>query len=641
MKNYLMILLITLTAFQLNAADSVRTDEIIVSASRIPKVYSDVSRIVNIIDTTMIKHTPVSCVDEVLNILPSVDVRSRGPLGIQSDLSIRGGSFDQALVMINGIPLNDPQTGHHSMNLPITLSEITGIEVLEGPGSRIFGPNAFSGAVNILSGNKLEKRASLNLSGGENGFYDMGLAASWYKDIGDNIYWGSYASASLKKSDGYIDNTDFRQKDFFFRSTLKKGSNEINGQFGYMDKGFGANSFYTADYPEQYEKLSTFFASIDARADVFGLTVLPAFYWRRNNDKFELFRNDAPKWYSGHNYHQTDIIGANVRSDFNWLFGTSSLGMEYRYEHVYSNVLGESLSEPVKVSGEENAYYTKAADRLNFSVFLEHLIIISDWTITGGMNMNIDSEFENSFCSGLELSYKLNKYSSLFAGVNQSVRLPTFTDLYYNGPTNIGNPDLEPEKAFAGELGWKIAKNIYSLESSLYYRKGDNIIDWVREFDSVKWQTKNITKLNTYGFRASLSIRPDWILGESFPVSSVTVGYNKLYRDKESEELYSKYEMNYLKDKLVISVEHDLIFNIGVHWVLNYRKRAGKYFDPFSNEVREFDNTFLCGLKVRRDFGFFSIFLQADNLFNSSYRDIDIIRAPGRWIIGGVKLNLL
>lgn len=126
-------------------------NEVMVRENRLKLPFSKQNRNIWIIDNQQIKNLPSRSVSELLSYVTGVDVRQRGPGGVQADISIDGGTFDQTLVLINGIKVSDPQTGHNMMNLPISVDDIDHIEVLRGSASRIYGTNALTGAINIVT----------------------------------------------------------------------------------------------------------------------------------------------------------------------------------------------------------------------------------------------------------------------------------------------------------------------------------------------------------------------------------------------------------------------------------------------------------------------------------------------------------
>ncbi len=196
--------------------DTIIINEVEIYSSRIPSVYSETSRIINIITKEQINDAAVNDIHDLLKLAVGVDCRQRGLDGVQSDISIRGGTYDQVLVLLNGIPMNDPQTGHHTLNLPVDIHCIQRIEVLEGPGCRIYGPNAFCGAINVITGNEMDKNLVFSLYGGEHNLVGGFLS---YAQQNRNIH--NYLSVSKKKSDGFMKNTDYDINQFFYQSAMQ------------------------------------------------------------------------------------------------------------------------------------------------------------------------------------------------------------------------------------------------------------------------------------------------------------------------------------------------------------------------------------------------------------------------------------
>ncbi|WP_235208209.1 TonB-dependent receptor [Saccharicrinis fermentans] len=272
----------------------INLQEIEVSARRTPVIYSEIGRVVTVISKKEIEALPVQSVDQLLEYVAHVDVRQRGPLGIQADVSARGGSFDQVMILLNGINITDPQTGHLSLNLPVDFSNIERVEILEGPGARIFGSNAFSGAINFITGSANQSNLKANVMAGAHGLYNMGASGNIVND-----QLKSFVSVNKSATDGYIHNTDFEVYNLFYQGQLNLEKEKLELQIGYTDKGYGANSFYTAAYPNQYEQTKTTFASLSFSAQSKN-PLKSSVYWRRHQDRFELYRNndDAASWYT-------------------------------------------------------------------------------------------------------------------------------------------------------------------------------------------------------------------------------------------------------------------------------------------------------------------------------------------------------
>ena len=154
-----------LNIFSQNDSISVKKlDEIILNTSRIDIPFSENSRSIQIISSNEIKKRNPKNLIELLKQISGIDIRQRGINGQQADLYIRGGTFDQSLILIDGVKLDDPQTGHHSLNLLLPIEMIERVEIIKGPASRIYGQNAFTGAINLVTKDILDSKTFLQLN---------------------------------------------------------------------------------------------------------------------------------------------------------------------------------------------------------------------------------------------------------------------------------------------------------------------------------------------------------------------------------------------------------------------------------------------------------------------------------------------
>ena len=612
-------------------------DEIEISAQRTPAMYSQVARIISVIGREEIEAVPAQSVQDLLEYVAAIDVRQRGAEGVQADISIRGGTFDQTLILLNGINITDPQTGHHNLNLPVSLAQIERIEILEGPAARIFGPNAFSGAINIITVQANRNNLQIESAVGSFGYFDGNLAAGLVAGK-----WSHTMAFSGKRSDGYIDNTDFKELNGFYSGRFNSNSGKLKYQLGLSQKGFGANSFYTPKYPNQYENTRTLFASIKWEGND-PLHITPAVYYRRHHDRFELFRSDPASWYSGHNYHLTHVYGLNLNSWFSWSLGKTALGLEYRSEEIFSNVLGKDMEESKDVPGED-AVFTKSDKRNTVSGFLEHAVYLNTWTFTAGLMANSISGSESGIhiFPGIDISYEPFEGGKLFATYNTSLRMPTFTDLYYQGPTNIGNPDLKPERSATIEGGMKIQRKLLCGHLVVFYRKGKDIIDWVKEkAEEEIWQPQNLTEINSLGTEAQVQFLLRQKFGQPYPNLRLSYLYNHV--SKGNTDIISNYVLDNLKNKFSASLNQQLIENFTLDLKMVYQDREGSYtLYEQTNPVEEVSYdpfiTFDGKLTYRRNQ--LHVFLTIRNIFDISYNDIGNVLQPGRWIKSGIVYQI-
>ncbi len=642
MKRVLILLTAIIIVVNYAVADDIKevqTNPIVVTGSRQPALYSELSRVVTVIESEQIVNSPVKNVEELLEYVASVDIRRRGGPSAQADFSMRGGTQDQTLILLNGIPMNSSQTGHFNGNLPIALGDIERIEILEGSGARVLGTNAFSGGINIITRKKKSSNsANLSITGGEYGFYDLNLSA----DVSVTESFKSYASVYKQKSDGYMHNTDTDVLNAFSFNTLETEVGSFALQFGANQRNYGANSFYTALFPEQFEDVSSGFAALSYAGNFKSLNLSAQVFANRLYNRFELFRgmNEAPDWYTNHNYHRTGTIGADFKTSYSSNWGISSLGLEIKREDIISNVLGKPMEKPIKVSGTDDDYYTKEEFRNNLSVFAEHSFMAGDFISSGGLMINSNSFFGTHIFGGIDLGYKLSDENSLFLSVNRSGRLPNFTELYYEGGTDKGNPNLKPEHSLSFEIGTKYIKNYINASFSVFHNRGSNLIDWIKLKDTTLWEAQNVTKLNTFGLQTSLTLLPKQILGENCLMKFVTISYNYISSDKDSDVLESTFALDYLRHKLVFSAGLDFGSGFGTDIRFSYQEREGTYYSYEQDAELPYDKVMLAAMRFHYEMYDMVLFLDIDNVFDSKYQDIANIILPGRWLRAGFGYSL-
>ena len=315
-----------LAAAALSAQESL--EEVTVSGTRVPLTLHQSARMVTVLDTLLIRSAPVRTVNDLLKYAVGVDVRQRGAMGIQTDIGIRGGTFDQIAVLLNGINISDPQTGHLVMDLPVDLSEVERIEILEGPAGRVYGTSSLVGAINIVTRTEKQSGADIRLDGGAWGTLGGGIRANLASGR-----WDNQLSASYGRSDGYSRNAagglnaDWRSVKAFYQGGFSSERADVRWHLGLSGKDYGANTFYSARYDDQYEHGLKTFAAIQAETRG-KLHLRPALYWNHSGDRFELFRGEESR--VPFNYHSTDVFGANLGGWFTSPIGRTAFGAEVR-----------------------------------------------------------------------------------------------------------------------------------------------------------------------------------------------------------------------------------------------------------------------------------------------------------------------
>ncbi len=614
----------------------INLDEIEVIGQRSPALYSEISRIVTVITKDEIQHAPVQSIQDLLEYITGVDVRQRGMFGVQADLNIRGSSFDEVLILLNGINISDPHTGHFNLNLPLDAESIERVEILNGPAARVLGANAFAGAINIVTATQPANNINFSASTGENGFSKLNTSGTLVTKKSNN-----YLSLSKTGSNGYIEYTEFDRYNIFYQGELNAENINFSYQAGYDYKDFGANSFYSSKYPEQYETIKTTFTAVKASTGE-KINISPLIYWRRLNDHYSMVIDSD---YTFNAYNLTDIFGANLNVVAKTKLGKTALGFEYRTENIFSNNRGFEMSIPVKLPGDKDVLLDKSYIRSNLGYFIEQDIYLGNLCFSGGIMINWNSTFRNRLrlYPGIDLSYNILKDLKIYGSVNKTLRLPSFTDMFYESPDTYGNVNLKPEKAISLEGGLKLALPEISGQLSYYHRIGKDIIDWVLGIDTL-WHAENIADITVDGIDLSVMVHLNNILSADFFLQNLNLSYSHTGIRKSTGDFESKYALDNLKHKLTVTSLISICKNTGASIYLIYQNREGNY-DVYNTTTNEYDlvpykSFWLVNAKLFWNKGRLYFFIEANNLFDATYRDISNVIQPGRWVIGGVRLNI-
>jgi len=574
-------------------------EHIVVTASKVPMVKSEVARSILVMEKEEIRSLPVNTVEELLKYVGGLDWQQRGAFGLQADLSLRGGTFEQTLVLIDGIKMSDPQTGHNTLNLPLTLEDIEFIEVLKGPGSRLFGPNAFNGVINIVTRKSNRKSLDFGVKVGDHNYQEIKANLSWPTSNLKNNF-----SFSTRKSSGYFHNTDFNQTTGFYRSHYEFSSGRIGLQAGVSAKAFGANGFYSASFPDQREKMRVLFMAVDSDFGIQKIIIKPRFYWRYGFDEFMLDRN-RPSFY--HNLHHSHSLGCEITVSYFSVLGQTTAGLEWRWEKVNSTRLGNHL-------------------RTFSGFFLEQQKNWRRLNMLGGLVVYNYPGYGLKFWPGFEISFKYSRKLSQFFSANQSFRLPSFTELYYYDPANRGNNQLKAEEAQEIETGWRYTDRRVEFETSLFYRQAYNLIDWVKMNPLEPWTAKNISKIKTIGLEISFNAGQD-LLKTLHLFDRIRINYATYSSKKDNFDYLSKYVFSSLKQQLILTTYFKKV--LGLKAVLAFRAFQ-RYHQPACLIVDG---------RIGWQKDSLEILLEGSNLGNKFYYDAAFIPAPGRWLILGIKFK--
>ena len=609
-------------------------DDIEITGSRVPLALAQAARMVTVLSREDIQAAPVQSINDLLKMAIGVDVRQRGAIGAQTDVSIRGGTQEQIVILLNGINICDPQTGHNAFDLPCDISDIQRIEVLEGPAGRVYGTSSLVGAVNIvtrsLTAASTQKRGSqsqVRMEGGSFGY----LSAAGRMTIANHSL-----SASLTHSDGYSRskagslNSDYSGGKAFYQGAFESEQLRLNWHAGLSTKGFGSNTFYSAKYDEQYEKTTKLYTALQGDVSTGLLHIKPAIYWNRSYDRFELIRGDESK--VPFNHHRTDVFGINMNCFFNWVAGRTAFGAEFRNEDIVSGNLGEPLNSP-------HGDYKNGLNRTNLSFHLEHNILLKRFTLSAGFVAvkNTWNEMPFTIYPGIDASYRLSEKWKVYASYNSSLRMPSFTELYYSVGGHKADKYLKPEELSAIEGGIQYQSHVLNVKATVFHHHQRNTIDWVmdtRDSDP-EWQSVNLTRVNTFGQEVSISTDLAHIL--HLPSAVLQVGYCHLHQQKqEADYLQSQYSLEYLRHKVTAQLQAQLTAHLTLALGYRWQDRMGSYTTA-SGESKSYRPYSVVDARMTWNADNYSLYVEGNNLTNHQYVDYGNVPQPGCWITGGLK----
>ena len=611
-------------------------DDVEVTGSRAPLALEQATRMVTVLSREDIQAAPVQSINDLLKMAVGVDVRQRGPIGAQTDISIRGGSSEQITILLNGINICDPQTGHNTFDLPCDLSDIVRIEILEGPAARIYGTSSLAGAINIIthsSPKSGEARRELNarLEGGSFGYMSA---------AGRITLPFSSLSTSFTRSDGYQRskagalNSDYSGFKAFWNSQFSMLNSQFACHAGISTKGFGSNTFYSAKYDEQYEHTTKLFAALQGETNGL-LHFKPAIYWNRSYDRFELIRGSEEK--VPFNHHQTDVFGINLNCWFDWVAGRTAFGAEFRNEDIVSGNLGEPLNEP-------HGQYTHGLNRSNLSFHVEHNILLRHFTLSAGFIAvkNTWNQMPFTLYPGVDASYRIGNHWKVYASYNTSLRMPSFTELYYSVGGHQADKYLKPEELHAVEGGVKFEVRGNEgtgvrAQACVFHHHSRNLIDWVmdtRDPEAV-WKSVNHTKVNTFGQEVSISTDLANII--HLPSAIFRFAYCHLHQSKDEDPfLQSQYSLEYLRHKVTAQLQLQLFDKLTLTVNYRWQDRIGSYTDTAGNK-QYYHPYSVVDTRLEWNAGRWRLYAESNNLTNHRYVDYGNVPQPGCWLMGGIK----
>ncbi len=543
--------------------------------------------------------------EDLLRLDPSITLEERGPNGAQADLSIRGTTFEQTLVLVDGMRLNDPETGHLNLDLSLPLEAVSRIDVLHGSGSTFFGSDAIGGAVNLITAPPAHDSAALALGGGNMGQTEQRLQLSYAGDRLSTRLTGARDSSDGFFYDGQNDrgyHSNVLALDSFL--TLNRQLQPTEVLLGASDRPYGANLFY-GPY-DSAERTKGWLAAIRQP--------LPAnfqadFAYRKHTDEYILLVQDPALYENNHidTLWQADLRGASTLGHhFDLAYGLESDG-----DGIRSNSLGRHARN-------------QGAGYANLS-----LHAIGRLTLSAGVREEVYAGPSSVFTPTASAGYFLGRGLRAHAAAGRGFRLPTYVDLYYSDPATIGNPNLKPETSASYEGGLDWIPHLQSVGSQPRLELGatgftlrqSNAIDYSKYRPTAPWQATNVGKIAYSGVEATATLRiaarQQIDLGETF-----------VHAPSPPSGLISEYAYDYASH------------NASFAWQAVF-PRAQLAARTQVSVVQQVARTAypLWNVALTRTQGVVRPYVRADDLANVRYQELPAVPLPGRSVVAGITLS--
>ena len=562
-------------------------EHVVVTATVAPVPFDALTRSVSLITREDLEKLGVTSVAEALRLLPGVDPKARGPRDVQTDFSIRAATFGQSLVLVDGLRLNDSQSGHHNGDIPAPLAAIDRIEVLAGTGSAVHGADALGGTINILT--RSDRHALASVAAGQHGYVSaQGSAAGiWLPDAWMVTGWGA-------RSDGFTFDRDFAY-----------GGGALRGRFDdewtidvrHQRKAFGANQFYGPSPSKEWTD-QTVAALAWQRAHRAWIATMRA-QWRNHGDHF---RWDIHRPGFAENHHRTDAAEATVTL-------ARAVGAS-----VHAAVGAIAGGDWIRSSNLGDHRYARAA---GYGEVRWHPV--SRAVVQAGLRLDRYSTFGRSWSPTLSSGVWLTRTLRVRASTSRAFRIPTFTERYYQDPIHLARADLRAESGGAVDGGADWTPGAWNVSLGAFRRADRDVIDWTRPTVDDRWRTTNVRDVTTRGVEASASRR--------WRAALVRVAYAAHDVDAPTLTLLSKYVLEYARHSASASFASPIAYGLRGAVTVDHRRRVdGQTYT-------------LTGLRLMRRLGRADFYVDASNLLRERYVEVPGVEMPGRWLTAGITVR--
>lgn len=579
----------------------VTLDEVQVTALRHAAKQSEQPRAVQVLTRAVLTEAGAVSLDDALRLSAVVDVRRRGPFGAQSDIGMRGSTFGQNLILIDGMRANDPQTGHHALALALPTEEIERVEIVPGHMSALHGADAFGGLINIVTRRAERNALSMRLAGGSFGRADARL--SW-SAVSEHV--AARTSAQFLRHDGYSRGTDFTGWTLSHVSNVDAGGTGLRLSASYSDKDFGAFDFYSPGrgIPSR-ERIHGGSLAVQARRGIAGAVLQGGVSYRRLNDRF-VFDSRTPDRFV--NTHATDVLNGDLVLYMQPSTSTQwNVGVNAQADRIRSTALGDH--------GREGA----AA----FTGLRQELL---PWlALTAELRVDALRGHEAQWNPAMGLQCALGQSFTAYVSGGRSFRQPSYTELYYRDPVSSGSDALHAETAWSAEIGARGVMGALQLSSALFLRDQRELIDFILDPADNRYYARNLRKASVHG----AELRWEWTPSEA-PVA-LLAHYQYVYSALEGlQGMQARYALTHPRHKASLLLRSDALASTPL-------SIAAVYARPFAQG----DAWTTVDVRIRHALSrVLEIDVTVENIFDTRYEEIPGIPMPGRWITAGLHIGM-
>jgi vitamin B12 transporter len=578
--------------------ESIELDEQVVSGRLYANPVSAAAFNVTVLEQADLQKLPVNNVIDALEYVSGIDVRKRGISGVQADVGIRGSTYEQTLVLLDGMRMNDPQTGHHNFDLPIAFEDIERIEIVKGPGAAQYGPSSNGGVINIVSRKEITtdsgRRAKVNI---QRGSYDFErYALSLAKTEGE---YSQFLSGYHSAADTYIadEALDSRQGQGSYRVVHQGEKTTTQVAFGYIEKDFGAYRFYVPAEAQSRESTSQRHGyGIHQYRFANGSQLEASLNWRNHFDFYKYTPASTPS------EHETEALQSRLTLSN----GAFISGLEFNQENMDSNR-----------DGRQARHFASA--------FLNYKQLIgANVSLTGNLSyVDYDSQ-ERFVLPVIGIDALLSENIEVYANAGQSVRTPTLNDLYLNMPgRDVGSEDLDLEKTNSAEIGARMNSSAINIATSIFYKDTQNAIDFTKtqvEFDAnlahvARNYGDNITKGFDVEFDASA------FSAMSLGMNTLKLTHTRLIQTIKTDLVVLKNTDGQLENQTALHAGFDFYNNYSLLTTYKYESR-------FNSENYE-----ILDLRLAYEDNNLTLALAGSNLLDAQYIDAGFVEVAGPALI--------